>query len=159
MKQSKSKPLCNCKKAFLKQCAEFQHDDRDNITFKDKGTSEYQYVNKSKKHLAKYRIEGGLIPKNAEDKKADFLLLNCENKQSFFIELKGSDMLRAIDQINKSIDLLESNLTDFAFFARIVLTKTSHTDLRSLKYIQLRQRVEKRKGNLKLGTRLFKETL
>ncbi|GHV65581.1 hypothetical protein FACS1894199_06640 [Bacteroidia bacterium] len=155
MKQPKSVAKCNCK-AFDKH-AEFQHEEHKIVTFKDKGTSEYKYTNKSSNHLAKYIVDGKLIADKGA--KCDFLLLNCEQKQSYFIELKGSDMIRAIEQIDRSIDLLKPNLADFAFFARIVLTKVATIDSKSTKLVKLEKKLKSLKGNLKKQTRLLQEVV
>ncbi|GAB6009165.1 hypothetical protein [Dysgonomonas reticulitermitis] len=155
MKQTKPMPECNCK-AFS-TCFEFQHDNRKIIPIRDKRhKTEYRYINKSANHLAKYRVDGGLI---SSGKKCDFLLLNCEQKQSYFIELKGSDMSQAIDQIDRSIDLLRHNLTGFAFFARIVLTKSPPTRVKNTKQVKLEDKLKSLNGGLISRTRLFEEVI
>jgi hypothetical protein len=107
--------------------------------------------------LAKYRVDGGLIADGGV--KCDYLLLICEKKQSYFIELKGSDISRAIDQIDRSIDVLKGKLLGFAFFARIVLTRMNTISLKNPKLIKLEQKVESLNGNLKKKTRLLEETV
>ena len=150
-------PECNCK-AFERNF-EFQHDERNIVPFKDKGHStEYRYINQSSDHLAKYIVDGGLITDNGA--KCDYLLLNCEKKQSYFIELKGSDIIRALEQIDRSIDLLKNDLSDFSFFARIVVTRINTTNLeKNSKFLRLEKKVKSLKGNLKKQSRLLEETV
>jgi len=149
-------PECNCK-AFNSNF-EFQHEDRKIVSFKDRGHStEFRYSNLSSNHLAKYRVDGGLITDNGA--KCDYLLLNCEKKQSYFIELKGSDIIRAIEQIDRSIDLLKNSLPDFAFFARIVVTRVNTTNLKNSKLLKLDKKVNFLKGNLKKHSGLLEETV
>ena len=149
-------PKCNCK-AFNSNF-EFQHDNRNIVPCKDKGHStEYRYKNQSSNHLAKYRVDGGLILDDGA--KCDFLLLNCEQKQSYFIELKGSDIIRAIEQIDRSIDKLKADLSDFAFYARIVLSRVNTIDLKHTKLLRLEKKVEFLKGDLKKKTRLLEEAI
>jgi len=149
-------PKCNCK-AFNSNF-EFQHDNRNIVPCKDKGHStEYRYKNQSSNHLAKYRVDGGLILDDGA--KCDFLLLNCEQKQSYFIELKGSDIIRAIEQIDRSIDKLKADLSDFAFYARIVLSRVNTIDLKHTKLLRLEKKVESLKGDLKKQTRLLEEAI
>ena len=93
------------------------------------------------------------------DAKCDFLLLNCEQKQSYFIELKGSDLIRAIEQIDKSIDKLKNELLGFSFFARIVVSRINTIDLKSTKLLSLEKKVKLLKGNLKKSSRLLEETI
>jgi hypothetical protein len=149
-------PECNCKS--FSNNFEFQHDKRPVVSFKDKGhPTEYKYINQSASHLAKYRVDGGLI--SDSDAKCDFLLLNCEQKQSYFIELKGSDIIRAVEQIDRSIDMLKDKLSDFAFFARIVLTRVNTIDLKSSRLIKLEKKVKSLQGNLKKQSRLLEEAI
>ena len=149
-------PVCNCK-AFGSHF-EFQHDSRKIASVKDKGhPTEYRYINQSANHLAKYRVDGGLI--SDHEAKCDFLLLNCEQKRSYFIELKGSDLIRAIEQIDRSIEVLKVELTGFNFFARIVLTRVNTVDLRSAKWISLEKKVKSLNGDLKKQTKLLEEAV
>ena len=152
----KMKTMNECKcKAF--DCHfEFQHESRSIVSFKDKGHStEYRYKNQNFNHLAKYRVDGGLIADDGA--KCDYLLLNCEQRQSYFIELKGSDLICAIEQIDRSIDILKNKLPDFTFSARIVLTRVNTVDLRSSKLLKLEKKVKSLKGDLKKQTRLLEE--
>jgi hypothetical protein len=154
MKQKKM-PACKCK-AFDSHF-EFQHEQRAIVACSDSGsTTTYRYENNSTNHLSKYRVDGGLIAK--DEAKCDYLLLNCDQKKSFFIELKGSDLIRAVEQIDKSIDLLQAHIPDFAVYARIVLTRTNTIDLTHLKYLKLKKKVERLKGDLKKKNRLLSET-
>ena len=144
---------CNCR-IFDCQNDDFQHEMRSSVSVKDQGSSPvYRYENKSGNHLAKYKVDGGLIADN--DKKCDFLLLNCEQKKAFFIELKGSDISRAIKQVTRSIDFLQSRLKGFDVFARIVLRRDNTTKLSiDNKVKKLQEKVKALNGNLKKGTAL-----
>ena len=146
---------CSCKP--FDNHFDFQHDNRNIVPFEDKKGKQYRYINQSANHLAKYRVDGGLISDN--DPKCDFLLLNCEQKQSYFIELKGADINRSIEQIDRSIDILRKNLPDFAFFARIVLSKTPPTSVKNTKLANLEKKVKSLKGNVKKQTRLLEEAI
>lgn len=85
--------------------------------------------------------------------------MNCERKHSYFIELKGSDLIRAVEQINRSIDELKNNLTDFTFSARIVLTRVNTIALKSVEILRLSKKVKLLGGDLKKQTRLLEETV
>lgn len=136
---------------------DFQHDNRSIAVVSDKKSSTvYRYINENLSHLAKYRVDGGLIGDNGP--KCDYILLNCEKQKSFFIEIKGSDLARAVEQIDRSIDLLKPSLRNFAIYARIVLTRVNTTDLRSIAFLKLEQKVNKLNGDLKKQTRILEET-
>ena len=156
MRQKTAISECHCK-AF-KRCFEFQHEARKIVPFKDKGRSTYIYINRSSAHLAKYRVDGCLM---TDGVKCDYLLLNCEKKQAYFIELKGSDVIHAIEQIDRSIDQLKSELPGFACFARIVVTRVNTTNLeKNSKFLKLEKKVRSLNGNInKEKSGKFEETV
>ncbi len=96
--------------------------------------------------LSEYIVDGCLI---SDDKpKCDFLLLNCTKKIAYFVEIKGSDLSRAIEQIDRSIDLLHKDFQEFSVEARIILTRVNTVDLRSSKFIRLEKKLKKYGGGL-----------
>lgn len=138
------------------RCFEFCHEQRPLILCADKKSStRYVYENRKSDHVTKYRVDGELITDNGA--KCDFLLLNCEQEKAFFIELKGSDLIRAIEQIDRTIDLLKDTLGGFAFHARIVLTRVNTTDLLNSKYLKLKKKVERFNGDLEKKSRQMTE--
>ena len=62
------------------------------------------------------------------EERCDFLLLNDEStpKASYYIELKGSDLPKAIRQIENTIRLLSPSLPGYAVLRRIVYHTGSH---------------------------------
>ena len=149
-------PKCKCKP--FDSHFEFQHEQRKIVTCSDSGSTsapKYLCKNTSKDYLSKYRVDGGLI--NDAGAKCDFLILNCNKHKSFFIELKVSDIIRAIEQIDRSIDLLKDNLDDFSVFARIVLTRVNTIELKDIKYLKLEKKVKQLNGDIIQQTRRMEE--
>lgn len=58
--------------------------------------------------------------------RCDYLLLNDEAAISYYIELKGSDLPKAIRQIENTIKLLSPSLPGYAVLRRIVYHTGSH---------------------------------
>lgn len=145
---------CKCKP--FDSHFDFQHERRAIVVCEDKGSkTKYICDNQSKNYLSKYRVDGGLI--NDAGAKCDFLILNCNKHKSFFIELKGSDIIRAIEQIDRSIDLIKNNLDDFSVFARIVLTRVNTIELKDIKYLKLEKKVKLLNGDILQQTRRLEE--
>lgn len=92
------------------------------IRDKSGGRAEFRYKNPNANLLHLHEVDGCLMPSKT-DEKCDFLLLNCEKKKAFFIELKGSDLLKATSQIRTAIDFLKKDLAEFSFHARVSLNK------------------------------------
>ena len=154
MKRLTKKTKCSCR-AFEGH-SEFQHEQMAVVSCTDIGSkTKYIYNNQSSDSLSKYKVDGGLIADDGA--KCDYLLLNCEKKRSYFIELKGSDIIHAIEQIDRSIDLLKKELSDFSFFARIILTRVNTHDLRDPRLEKLVRKVKALNGDLKKQSRLLED--
>ncbi|MFQ3575773.1 MAG: hypothetical protein SNJ77_04990 [Cytophagales bacterium] len=135
----------NCKP--YDKCFEIAEQKIKIVTCSDaKSNIKFTYENDSLDSLTKYKVDGCLI--NDEDPKCDFLLLNCTKSISYFVELKGSDLIKAIEQIESSINLLHKDFKDYSVEARIVLTRVNTIDLKSSKQIKLERRLKKLNGEL-----------
>lgn len=147
---------CDCK--VFDAHFEFRHDQRKTVVCSDKSKSEYRYENQRLDNLAKYRVDGGLINDNGI--KCDYLLINCDKSEAFFIELKGSDLDRAVKQINRSIELLGVNLTNLKMKinARIVVTRVNTIDSRSSEYLKLDRKIRALGGDLRKESRKMTES-
>lgn len=78
--------------------------------------------NKNRLHCRRYRVDGYIL--TAQDgKKCDYLLLNDDGKDAYFIELKGSLIDDAPEQIDATIEALKDSLEDYYFFRRIICSK------------------------------------
>ena len=102
--------------------------------------SKYSLLNPKRREVCKIRVDGCVITQ-VDGKQCDYLFLACDTSIVFFVELKGSDLSHAIDQINQSIDLLAANLGGSAINARVVLSKTQTPDLRTPKYKKFKQKI------------------
>jgi hypothetical protein len=120
--------------------------------------STYLGDNKKEKEFCLYHVDDCIV-KTQDKKKCDYLLLSAEELIAYFIELKGSDLIKAVDQINATLDALGAKLNDWKWNARIVLTRTNTTDLRDSKYIKLKKRLKKKGGTLESKSKILKEKL
>jgi hypothetical protein len=138
------------------ECFEFAGENKKIVVFEDtKSKTKFLYKNDSKDILTKYSVDRCLIKDN--NSKCDYLLLNCTKKISYFIELKGSDLIKAVEQIDRSITVLHQDFNDYTVEARIVLTRVNTTDLKSSKLISLERRLKKLNGKLIKQTRQLTE--
>ncbi|MGD9978347.1 MAG: hypothetical protein AB7S54_10485, partial [Bacteroidales bacterium] len=86
--------------------------------------TKYIYENDSLDTLSKYRVDGCLI--NDDDSKCDYLLLNCTKEVSYFVELKGSDLIKAVEQIDRSIDILHKDFKRIFCRSKNRFNKSKH---------------------------------
>lgn len=134
-----------CNDFFRKsECTDYC-DSRKTIVVRDSGNSqEYRVTNVSSKEFCKIRVDNCLI---REGEKCDYLILNCQDKLAFFVELKGQDLKKALAQINSSISILMDEIQDFKIYARIVLNRTPTPDINSSIEIKLKKRLKKHNGD------------
>ena len=119
--------------------------------------SQYRLENPAGKEICRTQIDGCYL---SQGKKCDWLLVDCEPENAYFVELKGTDFRHAIEQINATINYVEGDLDSFDFFARVVLTKSPTPFLRNTPdVLKFEKRLRKRRGNLKTKTNLFVESV
>lgn len=130
------------------KCLKFS-DSRKIASVKERG-KELTVQNESGKEIAVYHVDGCLIQ---QGRCCDYLLLIIDDECAHFIELKGSHIEKAIEQINASIDNLFPKLSTYKINAWIISSKARAPALRSTHMIKLKQRLKKLKGSLHTETR------
>lgn len=81
--------------------------------------------NVNKQYIRHFKVDGEVFNGPGEER-CDYLLLNDEAATSYYIELKGSDLPKAIRQIENTIKLLSPSLPGYAVLRRIVYHTGSH---------------------------------
>ena len=121
------------------ECKEFC-DTRKTIVVKDSGNKqEYRVTNENGKEICKIKVDGCLIK---DGERCDYLILTCEDKSAFFVELKGHDLQKAIAQVDSSITKLKNEIKEFKIYARIVLNRNPTPDINSSVEIKLKKRLK-----------------
>ncbi len=145
----------NCKNFNNKSFANC--DDRSIFVAKDKKEKrEYRLLNPNKEKICKIKIDNGLIQDNSI-KKCDFLFLLCD-ESAIFVELKGSNMLQAIRQINSTIIFLGDKLKNNSISARIVLSRFNVPRIENNPdFLKLRKLLKSKNGDLKYMTNVLTE--
>ncbi|MTJ18808.1 MULTISPECIES: hypothetical protein [unclassified Dolichospermum] len=133
-----------CNDLFRKsECQEFC-DSRKTIVVRDSGNKqEYRVTNNNGKEICKIKVDGCLIK---ESERCDYLILSCEDKSAFFVELKGHDLQKALSQIDSSINKLMTEIKEFKIYARIVLNRNPTPDINSSIEIKLKKRLKQQNG-------------
>lgn len=131
------------------------------ISLKDKGAgkSAYEGNNKRKLHVTTYLVDGGIITDDSS--KCDYALYTDEDIL-YFIELKGSDYSKALEQITSTVRqlLISPNIKPALVHARIVLSKARTPELRVTSETQLKSLLKGLgKGTLQKETQKMIEKL
>lgn len=99
------------------------NDNRRRFVLEDKGEHrKYIGINTTQQRIVVYRVDDGII-KSKEQNKCDFAFWT-EKDDVYFVELKGGDYSRALQQIHKSIEdlVIHNKIVVNKVHARIVLS-------------------------------------
>lgn len=74
--------------------------------------------------FCRVEVDGCLLTsKEKGDNKCDYLFIHCQKEEFYFVELKGTELMKAIEQLDKTVRALKKKLhKDFPkqFYAFIV---------------------------------------
>ena len=102
------------------------------------------------------KVYGCLI---TEGERCDYLIVSCEDKLAFFVELKGHDLKKAIGQIYSSITKLLTEIQEFKVHARIVLNRNPTPDINSSIELKLKKRLKQQNGKDTLALIKYKSNV
>lgn len=130
-------------------------DDRRKIIVLKENQSEYRAINNAGKHVITVRVDGCLI---TTGERCDYFMDVVDDREVYLIELKGSDLDKAIKQLMVTYEILKKEI-DATFHGRVVLSKTHAPDLRSSIFKKLQMQLSRKMGTLKTHNRIFEETI
>ncbi len=81
----------------------------DNATVTKEKGKEFRLQNKSKKTVCRVHIDDCLT-RDKRTKRCDYLFKICETENHFLVELKGSDVDHAVNQIISTFDFINKKL-------------------------------------------------
>lgn len=136
------------------RCLEY-NDNRSLVTVEENGRG-IKFINNKRKKVALYRVDGCIL---TEGIKCDFLFLINEDKRAFFIELKGSDLEKAVQQISKTIEQLQPYLPEYILEGRIITTRVRTPALKSTYIIRLQKILRKTGGTLNIKAKSDEVTI
>lgn len=99
--------------------------------------------NGQQKCICKVKVDGGLIKDNA---RCDWAVAVVSNEdfleEIFLVELKGSDIDHAFEQITGTMSILSTKCSAKKWFARVVCSKVSSPQLNGINYKKLDKRLK-----------------
>lgn len=124
------------------------------IVSRDKGHSQYHKgINKDKEYVTHYKIDGVVIKNGG---RCDYLLINEEKHIAYLIELKGSDLIKAVQQLEVTEKTLRRELSEYSLRYRIVANKCKTQEIYSSAYRKYQLRW---KGKLMQKSRFIEENI
>jgi len=151
-------------------CQDFQENYRDctncsegRLIVAEENKRKYLLQNSARKKICKVKIDNCVITSQSQ-RKCDYIVIVCETKEAkhhesvdlYFIELKGRDLISAVEQLTQTITYFQAEKYKFTgkVFARVVLSKVA--DPRSIevdsRVINLRKLLKKFGGDFAYGS-------
>ena len=93
------------------------------IVSQDRGRCKHYAINRKGAKVRKYYIDGEVICSGV---RCDRLVLNDDSLEAYYIELKGSDIIQAIKQVEETKRVLSESLPRYVTFYRIIYKSGSH---------------------------------
>ena len=119
-----------------------------------KSKCEHRAHNPERNLVRHYQIDGGVIVDKTVQK-CDFLLLNDDKKNAYLIELKGTHILKALQQLEKTEKHLWEDLKTYTLHYRIVYKANTHA-IRGSEYNKF---CKAKNNRVKASTNLLEETV
>lgn len=120
----------------------------------------YELTNLKADHIAVFQIDSGMISVPNE-MKCDNLLLDIDLKLAVFVELKGTDLKHALEQVDVTVDRLLPGLPNYRIFARIVTSnRTNVPNIKSCpQYVRLKRKILANKGDVNIHANMIAENI
>lgn len=120
------------------------------------GKNRHILKNPMGKDVYKYHIDGDIV-KEEDVQRCDYIVEVNESNSlvAFVIELKGSDLTKAIRQIKSTILKFREELSGYDILPRVVIHKVSTHDIKSYEYRAFKKQFPK----FEKGTLLFEDTV
>lgn len=117
------------------------------IVSQDKRNLQYHKGNNIENaYVTHYKIDGVVITTGS---RCDFILFNEDKRTAYLIELKGSDLVKAAEQLAATEINLREELLGYSLQYRIVANKCKTQEIRSTNY---------RKYQMRWGRKLIQKT-
>jgi len=100
-------------------------------------------VNKDRSRVVQYQLDGQVF--RGHEQRCDFLVMNQDKKSAYLIELKGSNILHAMDQVLSAENLLKEDLVGYSVFYRIIYRSRTQ-EVRKSRIIRWKEKEGKRNG-------------
>ena len=94
-------------------------------------------------NIYKYHIDGDIIPEeDTLGERCDYIVETIKQSKPivFIIELKGSDLLKAVNQIEATIKRFSQQLANYKIYPRIVCTRIVAHAIKDSKYRSFQQK-------------------
>lgn len=113
----------------------------------------YKLENESRFKIKKVKVDG-CFAQNAGEQRCDYLFVidNEETKRAIFVELKGGDLVKALQQVFSTVTFIKKELTNYRLDARIVGTRDVPGFVDTIDYRKLAREIKLSNGTIQRAT-------
>ena len=104
--------------------------------------------------VTQYQIDGVVI--TSSQPRCDFLVMNDDKKDAYLIELKGSDISKAVIQLEATASVLRSQLNGYDINYRIVHNRCNTQEILTSQVLKFKKA---HKGKIKMGSKKMEENI
>ena len=129
---------------------------RDSIFVSEEKNCKHIAKNVHSSYVRQFAVDGQIFPKSDTSLiRCDYLLLNDDAKTSYYIELKGSDVIKASEQIDHTVSLFKDSIKKYVVYPRIIFCSGTH-QINSSGIIRWKN---KYKGRAVIGRKQYEENI
>lgn len=147
--------LVNCSET---ECLK-SYDARKSVVVEE-NKKKYELINSKFDKIANFHIDGGMLSTNSTVR-CDNLLVDIDSQVAIFVELKGTDLRHALEQVYATVMLLSQDLAQYQTYARIVTSsKTNVPNIKACpQYVRLNKKIREKRGNIDIHTNIISENV
>ncbi|MBF0457296.1 MAG: hypothetical protein HQK99_05310 [Nitrospirae bacterium] len=130
-----------------------EYDVNEEIICAEENDKEFIIDNASLKKIMKIKIDKCVITKKDKQPRCDYLFIDCDDKILYFVELKGTDILWAIKQIEMTFDKFDRNtfcIRSTSINAYIVTSAKNIPNILSEEALYLKEILKRSNGRLEI---------
>lgn len=117
---------------------------------------EHRANNPNRYNVSHYQIDGYVIQNDSA--RCDFLLMNDSKQIAYLIELKGSDIEHALEQLESTAAQLKGMLRNYGIKYRLVFSRARTQAINGTKFKRFKKK-HAAKDEFLYGENLIKETI
>jgi hypothetical protein len=120
---------------------------------------EYRALNRKGHQLCRAKVDGCLIT-DQETAICEYLVLDCDDLRAYLIELKGKDIIHAVEQLLSTYQRLPWRKENVVF-ARAVVSRVPQPEavLNDARVLTLRRLLKKSGGDFQVKSQVYEESL
>lgn len=100
----------------------------------------HEGCNPNQNWIRQFQVDGQIFTHGTQPLRCDWLILNDDTQKAFYIELKGSDIAHAIEQIESTINEFKQSIPNYKTACRIIYRSSNSHQIHSQAVIRFKRK-------------------